>query len=160
MTIFLTITSPPKQTQSPSPFRQNILKQSHGGAGALQPDAACSARHSCLPAHLPSTHRQKAGQPASAWDYRKPLPNPQLSGLSRWHLPISHALFHTTESARIILGSEESRGEQSLFIESSGEQCQGKSIWSPFVYLSAFSIAADGAAHVINTTKKKSLDSI
>lgn len=69
MAIFVTRTSPPKRTQAPSPFRQNMLKQSHGGAGALPAaDEACSARHSCLPAHLPSAHcqRERGSRPAPA----------------------------------------------------------------------------------------------
>lgn len=64
--------------------------------------------HSCLqPTAQPSLPR--TGQPASAGDYRKPLPNPQLSGLSCWHLPIFHGEFHTVESARIIWESEGGR---------------------------------------------------
>lgn len=70
----------PLGTRSPLTFQAE-----HGGAVpwrgcALRP-AACSARHSCLPAHLPVLPaRASAGQPASACDYRKPLPNPRLSG--------------------------------------------------------------------------------
>lgn len=76
--------------------------------------AACSARHSCLPAHLPSAHCQRGAagqrlrlQEATAQSralWAQLLTPPYLS---RW--------FHTTHSARIILESEGSRGEQSLF---------------------------------------------
>ena len=123
MAIFVTRTSPPKRTQSPLTFQTEHAEAVPWRGWCSAADAACGARHSCLPAHLPSAHCQRARQRASACDYRKPLPNPQLSGLSCWHLPISHGLFHTTGSARISLESEGRGGEQSLFTESCGEQC-------------------------------------
>lgn len=79
MTIFLTRPSPPIRTQSPLTFQAEHCEAVPWRGCALR-RAACSARHSCLPAHLPSAHCQSSGQPASACDYRKPLPNPQLSG--------------------------------------------------------------------------------
>lgn len=55
MTVF------PQGRQAPSPFRQNILQQFHGGAGVLGADVACSARHSCLPPTSPAATARKLG---------------------------------------------------------------------------------------------------
>lgn len=75
MTPFLTITSPPGAPRAPSPFRQNIVKRFHGGAGLLGPPQPCSARHSCLPAHLPSTARAAAGSQPVLTGSHCPVPS-------------------------------------------------------------------------------------
>lgn len=156
MTIFPTVTSPPKGTQSPLTFQAEHSEAVPWRGWGCAVGWSCRARHSCLPAHLPGTHCQRAGQPASAWDHRKPLPNPQLSGLSCWHLPISHTLFHTIKSARIILESEGRGSEQSsLFLQSRGGWSEDKS--TCLSSLAAFSMAADGAPHVTNNTHTKAI---
>lgn len=155
MTGFLSTASPPRRPLSPSPFRQNILKQSHGGAGA-RGRAACSARHSCLPAHLPSAHCQRgaAGQRLRLQEATAQSPAFWAQLLTP---PYLSWLFHTPQSARIILESEGSRGGAAS-LQSPAENCART---RPCVCLPAFSMAADGAAHVSHSAKqKKSLDSV
>lgn len=154
--IFLTVTSPPQWARSPLTFQAEHSEAVPWGASVPRASAGCSASTAVSqPTSQPALPR--AGQSASAWDYRKPLPNPQLSGLSCWHLPIFHTQFHTLESARIILESEGSRGRA---VDVRVVQCgQHESQPVCFSHLSAFSIAAGGAPHVIHNTKKKSLDS-
>lgn len=107
--LFLTVASPPQRARSPLTFQAEHSEAVPWGASVPRAGAGCSASTAVSqPTSQPAL--PGAGQSASAWDYRKPLPNPQLSGLSCWHLPIFHTEFHTLESARIILESEGSRG--------------------------------------------------
>lgn len=59
MTVF------PERHKAPSPFRQNILQQFHGGVGAVGADVACRARHSCLPPTSSAATARELRQPAS-----------------------------------------------------------------------------------------------
>lgn len=124
MTIF------PNGPKAPSPFRQNILQQFHGGAGALQSmEPAGLGTAVSQPTSAVTAREPESGLPASACYYRKPLPNPQPSGLGCWHLPISPPLFHTMESAGEPLGIGRGAGrQQSLFILSNPDQHQDKPI--------------------------------
>lgn len=154
MTTFPNYNFPPKWARSPLTFQAEHSAAVPWRGRALRPAVGCSARHSCLPAHLLRVHCQRAGQPASACYYSKPLPNPQLSGLRCGRLPIAPRLFHTLESAQ----DHPERGrEPGVSGHCSHGPVQSSTRASPFVcaYLSAFSIAADVALHAIKTTQKR-----
>lgn len=129
MTVF------PEGREAPSPFRQNILPQFHGGAGVVGADVACSARHSCLPPTSSAATARELRQAASACYSRKPLPNPSFLALLL--TPPYLSVISRQEPARDLL---EKRGEPRVSSHSPSCAKPPATTESPFVcvYRSAF----------------------
>lgn len=140
--------SPPWWAQSPLTFQAE-----HGAAVPWGPvlravQAAGLTQLSqpprpALPAKNGAASQRRGLQEATAQS--------QLSGLSCWHLPIFHGSFtpwNQPGSSGKVRGAE---GGVAVHVV----QCRG-SARAGFgcLYLSAFPIAADGAPHVINNTKR------
>lgn len=127
MTFSLTVTSPPKRTQSPLTFQAEHSEAVPRRAALARSAAACSTGQASPspPPQRPSAPCQGAGQRPALRLQEATAQSPAFWASADTSLP---ALFHTTQSARIILERERSRGEQSLSTGSRGEQGKGKSI--------------------------------
>lgn len=127
MTIFLTTPSPPTRTRAPSPFRQNIVKQSHGGAVLCGEQPAVLGTAVSQPTSPALAARARGSRPAPAITgshcpipsfLAEPLTPPYLSGVGSRH-----------RISQIILESEGHRGKQSPF-RVQGRTVQGQAHWS------------------------------
>lgn len=147
-----------KGREAPSPFRQNILQQFHGGAGVLEADVACSARHSCLPPTSSAATARERRASSQRLLLQEATAQSQLSGWTA-DTSLSVLCYFTPGPAQDPL---EKGGESRVSSLRSSCPVQWGARQSPFVCasLSAFSIAADVALHVMNSTEKKSLDSV
>lgn len=147
MTVF------PERRKAPSPFRQNILQQFHGGAGAVGADVACSARHSCLPPTSSAATARELRQPASQrLLLQEATTQSQLSGPAA-DTSLSVRYFTPGTSPGSPGEVRGAQGQQWQSILSKAAHNHG--FESPFVcaYGSAFSTAADVALPGINHTE-------
>lgn len=128
MIVFPTETLPPRWTQSPLTFEAEHSEAVPWGAGTLPSHGGCSARHSCLPAHLPTfTARERGSQPATViTGSHCPIP-----GFLGWAADTSLSLIRCFTPWNQPGSSWRVRGagaERSLFTQSSADPRQGKPI--------------------------------
>lgn len=159
MTIFLTVTSPPQWTQSPLTFQAEHSEAVPWTGWWSAVGCGCSARHSCLPAHLPSTHCQSASQRASgAASQRLWLQEATAQSLAFWaELLTPPYLSYVVSHHRISQDHLGKSGEGEWAVAVHNVQWRTAQRQAHLLVLSVFSTAADGAPHVINDEKRKEI---